>query len=69
MTKLHPVIADVTARIEARSKDSRVAYLEMIRGRKPNGFARAKLTDGNLAHASAGCAVMGKVELLGGSWL
>lgn len=68
MTKLHPVIAEVTARIESRSKDSRAAYLEMIRGRKPDGFARTKLTDGNLAHASAGCAVMDKVELLGGSW-
>lgn len=68
MTKLHPVIAEVTARIEARSKDSRAAYLDMIRSRKPDGFARAKLTEGNLAHASAGCAVMDKVELLGGSW-
>lgn len=68
MTELHPVIAEVTARIEARSKDSRAAYLDMIRSRRPNGLARTKLTDGNLAHASAGCAVMDKVELLGGSW-
>ncbi len=68
MAKLHPVIAAVTARIEARSKSSRAAYLEMIGARKPSGYARAKLTEGNLAHASAGCAVMDKVELLGGKW-
>ncbi len=66
--EIHPVIADVTARIEARSTDSRAAYLEMVRARLPKDFARNKLSDGNLAHASAGCAVMDKVELLGGSW-
>ena len=32
MTKIHDTIAEVTARIEARSKDSRAAYLEMIYG-------------------------------------
>ena len=68
MTELHPVIASVTKRIEDRSADSRAAYLEMIRARKPDGYARAKLTEGNLAHASAGCAVMDKAELLGGGW-
>ncbi|MDJ0922295.1 MAG: phosphogluconate dehydratase [Henriciella sp.] len=68
MTALHPVIADVTARIEARSSDSRAAYLEMVNARRPDGFARNKLSEGNLAHASAGCAVMDKVELLGGTW-
>jgi len=68
MTKLHPVIAEITARIETRSKASRAAYLEMIGARKPSGYARTKLTEGNLAHASAGCAVMDKVELLGGKW-
>ncbi len=68
MTELHPAIAEVTARIEARSRDSRAVYLEMIRARKPGGLARQKLSEGNLAHASAGCAVMDKVEILGGSW-
>ncbi|MEM9225302.1 MAG: phosphogluconate dehydratase [Pseudomonadota bacterium] len=68
MTTLHPKIAEVTARIEARSADTRAAYLEMIRGRRPGGLARAKLSEGNLAHASAGCAVVDKVELLGGTW-
>ena len=68
MTQIHETVADVTARIEARSKDSRAAYLEMIRGRKPSGFARTKLTEGNLAHASAGCAVMDKTQILGSGW-
>ncbi|MCF6328625.1 MAG: phosphogluconate dehydratase, partial [Henriciella sp.] len=68
MTRLHPTIADITARIETRSKASRAAYLEMISARKPSGYARTKLTEGNLAHASAGCAVIDKLELLGGKW-
>ena len=68
MTKIHATIAEVTARIEARSKDSRAAYLEMIRARRPEGFARTKLTEGNLAHASAGCAVLDKTQILGSGW-
>lgn len=68
MTKIHDTIAAVTARIEARSKDSRAAYLELIRSRRPSGFARNKLTEGNLAHASAGCAVMEKTQILGAEW-
>ena len=68
MTRIHDTIAEVTARIEARSRDSRAAYLELIRARRPQGFARSKLTEGNLAHASAGCAVMDKTRLLGAGW-
>jgi phosphogluconate dehydratase len=60
MTKLHPKIAEVTERIRQRSADPRAAYLEMIRSRRPKGFARQRLTEGNLAHASAGCAVIEK---------
>ena len=37
MTVLHPKIAEVTARIEDRSSDTRAAYLDMIRGRRPGG--------------------------------
>lgn len=65
---MNPVITEITARIEERSAESRAAYLEMIRGRKPDGYARKKLTEGNLAHASAGCAVIDKVQLLGDGW-
>ena len=68
MTRINDKVAEVTARIEARSKDSRAAYLELIRSRRPTGFARNKLTEGNLAHASAGCAVMDKTQLLGSGW-
>ena len=68
MTHMHPAIASVTDRIRLRSQDTRAAYLDMIRARRPDGFARMKMTEGNLAHASAGCAVMEKAELLGGGW-
>ncbi|ABI75937.1 phosphogluconate dehydratase [Hyphomonas neptunium ATCC 15444] len=68
MTPLHPVIADVTQRIEARSRDSRAAYLEMIRSRRPKTFARTRLHEGNIAHASAGCAVIEKSQVLGAGW-
>ncbi len=68
MTKLHPKIAEVTERIRLRSAEPRAAYLEMIRSRRPKGFARQRLTEGNLAHASAGCAVIEKTHLLGAGW-
>ncbi len=67
-SKLNPVVAAVTARIEARSADSRAAYLEMIRSRRPKALARSRLTEGNLAHASAGCSVIEKAQILGASW-
>lgn len=66
--KLNPVVEAVTARIEERSRDSRAAYLEMIRSRRPAAFARARLTEGNLAHQSAGCAVLEKAQILGAGW-
>lgn len=68
MTPIDQTIAAVTARIEARSKHSRAAYLDLVRARRPDGFARSKLTEGNLAHASAGCAVIDKTQLLGSGW-
>jgi len=68
MTQIHDTIAKVTARIEDRSRDSRAAYLELIRSRRPDTFARTKLTEGNLAHASAGCAVLDKTQILGSGW-
>jgi phosphogluconate dehydratase len=68
MPDMNPTIAQVTERIRLRSKDTRAAYLDMIRSRRPTNFARLKMTEGNLAHASAGCAVMEKTELLGAGW-
>lgn len=68
MTALHPKIEEVTARIEARSSDTRSDYLEMIRSRRPKAFARTRLHEGNIAHASAGCAVLEKAQILGAGW-
>lgn len=68
MISIHPKIAEVTERIRQRSAETRGAYLEMIRSRRPKGFARQRLTEGNLAHASAGCAVIEKTHLLGAGW-
>ncbi|MEZ5998045.1 MAG: phosphogluconate dehydratase [Hyphomonas sp.] len=68
MTQLHPTIAEVTDRIRKRSADTRAEYLEMIRSRRPDGFARKRMSDANLAHASAGCAVIEKAQLLGTGW-
>lgn len=68
MTALHPEILRITERIATRSKNSREQYLELIRANKPDGYARKRLTEGNQAHASAGCAVMDKVQLLGANW-
>ena len=65
---IHPQIGAITDRIEARSAISRAAYLGMINARRPSTFARNRVTEGNLAHASAGCAVMDKTQLLGAGW-
>ena len=51
-----------------RSSATRKAYLDLIDKRRPRKAARNKLTDGNLAHASAGCPVHDKKALLGGEW-
>ena len=68
MNNLHPEIERITNIIRDRSEKSRSSYLELIRSRKPDRFARKRLSEGNQAHASAGCAVMDKVQLLGGDW-
>lgn len=68
MTPLHPTVEEVTRRIEVRSQDSRAAYLEMIRARRPKTYARTRLHEGNIAHASAGCAVIEKTQILGANW-
>jgi phosphogluconate dehydratase len=53
MTALHPEIAKVTARIVARSKDSRAAYLAFIASERERGDERPRLSCSNLAHAFA----------------
>lgn len=68
MKSLHPRIIEVTQRIEQRSRDSRASYLEMIRSRRPTQYARTRLHEGNIAHASAGCAIIEKNQILGAGW-
>ena len=51
MPTLHPVIADVTARIRDRSRDTRNDYLERMEEARAAGRSRARLDCGNLAGA------------------
>lgn len=53
MTDLHPVIAQVTDRIVAKSRASRQAYLDLIAREGDAGVARPRLSCGNLAHGFA----------------
>ncbi|MDL2352704.1 MAG: dihydroxy-acid dehydratase, partial [Pseudomonadota bacterium] len=53
MTNLHPVIERVTARIIAKSKDSRRRYLELIEREAEKFPGRGALSCSNLAHGFA----------------
>ncbi len=50
---MHPAIAEVTARIVERSRDSRAGYLERMEAARRSGPGRAKLSCANWAHAFA----------------
>ena len=50
----HPTVEDVTARIIARSKPTRDAYMERMGKARDHGVARAHLGCSNFAHATAG---------------
>ncbi len=50
---LHPTIAEVTARIVARSRNDRARYLDRCRRMAERGPSRAHLSCGNIAHAAA----------------
>jgi phosphogluconate dehydratase len=50
---MHPVVADVTARIIERSQDDRADYLERMEAARHDGPGRAKLSCANFAHAFA----------------
>lgn len=64
----HSVIKHVTHRIIERSKRSREGYLAACEAQMRDGPRRKRLSEGNIAHASAGCAVLEKTELLGAKW-
>ena len=60
---IHPVVAEVTDRIIARSKDSRAAYLAQMAAAQASGPGRAKLSCANFAHAFAALPEDGKVKM------
>ena len=62
---LHPKIADVTARIEERSGDTRRAYLDRIDAARNAGPGRQHLSCGNLAHAFAAVPLGDKLSIRG----
>jgi phosphogluconate dehydratase len=62
---LNPTLAEVTARIEERSGDTRAAYLEQIERARSSGPSRGKLSCANWAHAFAGAPAEDKARALG----
>jgi phosphogluconate dehydratase len=66
MPTLHPVIAEVTARIRERSRDTRNDYLGRMEDARSAGRSRSRLDCGNLAHACAAAPAGDKTKLLGG---
>ena len=62
---VHPVVAQVTTRLEERSRTSRTAYLSRIRAAADQGPARGKLGCANIAHGFAAAEPDEKVALRG----
>ncbi|MES2833366.1 MAG: phosphogluconate dehydratase [Pseudomonadota bacterium] len=63
---LHPVVAEVTARITARSKASRADYIRRMDAARDSGVGRSKLSCANWAHAFAGQTIADKLTAMGG---
>lgn len=53
MSKMHPTVEAVTARITERSRSGRQAYLDLIAKQRDAGVNRPTLSCGNLAHGFA----------------
>ncbi|ACT59234.1 phosphogluconate dehydratase [Hirschia baltica] len=68
VSPINKTIADVTDRIIKRSEKSRASYLSLMDSQRPTASARSRLTDGNLAHASAACPIHDKNAMLGAEW-
>ncbi len=62
---VHPKIAEVTARITERSRDSRTDYLARMQDAKTEGPGRSHLSCGNLAHAFAALPLGDKLTMRG----
>lgn len=65
---MHSDIIKVTQRIIDRSQRTRAGYLEDLKANLRPGPRRKRLSEGNLAHASAACPLHEKAEILGSSW-
>ena len=63
---LHPKVAEVTARIIERSKETRADYLRRMDAARDSGVGRAKLSCANWAHAFAGQTIADKLTAMGG---
>ena len=63
MAQMNPVIAEVTARIVERSRESRADYLARMAAARDAGPGRAHLSCGNLAHGFAAAPVGDKLRL------
>ena len=63
--QLHPVVAEVTARIVARSSRARAEYLAAIDAARPAAPTRTDLGCSNLAHGFAGCSGEDRLALRG----
>jgi phosphogluconate dehydratase len=61
--EVHPRIAEVTERIQARSRSSRALYRDRISRARDAGPRRGGLACGNLAHGFAACAPADKAKL------
>ena len=61
--KLNSTIEAITARIIARSAESRSAYINQMQQARINGVARSSMSCGNLAHSYAGCSAHEKDAL------
>ncbi|MDP3802574.1 phosphogluconate dehydratase [Brevundimonas sp.] len=67
MPKLHPVVAEVTARIVERSRATRADYIRRMDAARDSGAGRAKLSCANWAHAFAGAPVKDKLNAMSGT--
>jgi phosphogluconate dehydratase len=61
---LHPVVADVTARIEARSREGRADYLQRMDAARQAQPGRGKLSCANFAHAFAAAPIADKLRIM-----
>jgi phosphogluconate dehydratase len=64
---LHPVVAEVTARIVERSRATRADYIRRMDAARDSGAGRAKLSCANWAHAFAGQTIADKLTAMDGS--